>query len=571
MYINKPSIRLKAVFAFLLLALAFFSIKLTLIQIFKANYLRKLAEKQHNYFLELQPLRGVVYDRNLRPLAVNLPVQSLYAVPGKIKNKEELAEKLSDITGKDKDFLLDRLNRKKAFIWLERKLSDKDYRTIKGFKEDGLGFRRETKRFYPDSELACHVVGFAGLDNTGLEGIELLYDDYLKGRPGWSMILRDAKQQGLLLEKEFVPPKDGYDLVLTIDETIQFIAERELEEAFKKHNAIGASIIVMNPKTGEILAMANRPDFDANNFSQVTPENRRNRAISDYYEPGSVFKIVTASAALEEDKVSEEDEFFCENGTYKVANHILHDYRPHGTLTFREVIMQSSNIGVTKVAEMLGPEVIYRYARLFGFGSLCGVDLPGEVAGVNKPPSQWSKTSIGAVPIGQEVCVTALQLVSAISAIANNGIQMKPFIVKRIQDKKGELIKEFTPKEMRRVITEETALRMKEILGMVVEDGTGKLAKLSEYKAAGKTGTAQKIEEGRYSHSKFRATFIGFVPKDNPALAIVVSLDEPHPAYTGGSVSAPVFKRVAENTLKYLKTSDSIELVNLDEAKKTIH
>jgi cell division protein FtsI (penicillin-binding protein 3) len=304
------------------------------------------------------------------------------------------------------------------------------------------------------------------------------------------MLTRDAHQQDLMLEKEFVPPQDGYDLVLTIDETIQFIAERELNAAFKKNNAKGASIIVMNPKTGEILALANRPTFDPNNVDKATIDSRRNRAISDYYEPGSVFKIVTASAALEEGKVKEEDKFFCENGAYRVASHILHDYRPHGTLTFKEVMMQSSNIGVTKVAQILGPDIIYKYMKLFGFGSLTEIDLPGEVSGTAKSPNQWSKTSIGAVPIGQEVCVTALQLVTAISAIANNGVQMKPLIIKQIQDKKGELIREFAPREVSRVISENTALRMKEILAAVVESGTGMRAKLSDYKACGKTGTA---------------------------------------------------------------------------------
>ncbi|MFH1655116.1 MAG: penicillin-binding transpeptidase domain-containing protein [Candidatus Omnitrophota bacterium] len=532
--------------------------------------MRKLAEKQHHNFLELVPQRGIIYDRNLRPLAMNLPVQSLYAIPSAVENKVEVASRLASITGTSRNFYLSRLNRKKAFIWLERKLSNAEYEKIQSYNIEGLDFRREAKRYYPNTELASHVIGFAGLDNVGLEGIELHYDKYLKGKSGWSMIVRDAKQQDLMLEKEFVPPQDGYDLVLTIDETIQFIAERELEAAYKKHNAKGASIIVMDPQTGEILAMANRPTFDANNFNMAEADSRRNRAISDFYEPGSVFKIVTASAALEEDKVTEEDEFFCENGEYRVANHILHDYRPHGTLTFKEVIMKSSNIGVTKVAQILGPEIVYRYIKLFGFGSLTEIDLPGEVEGWAKPPRQWSKTSIGAIPIGQEVCVTVLQLVTAISSIANNGIQMRPFIIKKIQDKRGELIKEFSSREMKRVISEETALRMKEILTSVVESGSGIRAKIPGYKACGKTGTAQKVEGGRYSHSKFRASFIGFVPKENSRVAIAVFFDEPHPAYLGGTVAAPVFKKVAQDVLKYLKTSKEMELVALYETENVI-
>lgn len=521
--------------------------------------------------LELEPERGIIFDRHMRPLSTNLPAQSLYAVPTKIKNKNALAERLALITGQKKDFFLERLNRKKAFIWLSRKLTDRQYDAIKKMSIDGLGFKRETKRHYPDAELASHVIGFAGLDNVGLEGIELHYDKYLRGKLGWCMILRDAKQKGIMLEKEFVPPKDGYDIVLTIDETIQFIAERALDESFKKHNASGASVIVMDPRTGEILAMANRPTFDLNNFDDSIAGSHRNRSICDFYEPGSVFKIVTASAALEEDKVKEADKFFCENGSYKVGNHILHDYRPHGTLTFREVMMQSSNIGVTKVAQILGPELVYKYAKLFGFGSLTGIDLPGEVGGQNKPPEKWSKTSIGAIPIGQEVCVTAIQLVTALSAIANDGIQMRPYVIKRIQDKKGELIKEFSPQEIRRAITAETASRMKDILAAVVAEGTGKGAQIKGYRAAGKTGTAQKVENGVYSHSKFIATFMGFIPVEDPQLAIVVSFDEPHPAYLGGTVSAPVFKKIAEDALKYLKSMEEMELVDLNETKRVIH
>jgi len=561
--IKKSPNRLRAVISFLLLALLIFSIKLVLIQIFKSEHLRKIAQKQHNLLLELEPERGVIFDRHMRPLSTNLPAQSLYAVPTKIKNKDTLSGRLAEITGQRKDFFLERLSRKKAFIWLARKLTDRQYDEIKKMNIDGLGFKRETKRYYPDAELASQIIGFAGLDNVGLEGIELNYDKYLKGRLGWCMILRDAKQQGIMLEEEFVPPKDGYDIVLTIDETIQFIAERALDESFKKHNANGASIIVMDPKTGEILAMANRPTFDLNNFDNSIAESHRNRSICDFYEPGSVFKIVTASAALEEDKVKETDEFFCENGSYKVGNHILHDYRPHGTLTFKEVIMQSSNIGVTKVAQILGPELVYKYAKLFGFGSLTGIDLPGEVEGQNKPPEKWSKTSIGAVPIGQEVCVTAIQLVTALSAIANDGIQMKPYAIKRIQDKKGETIKEFFPQEVRKVISEKTASRMKDILEAVVAAGSGRGANIPGYRVAGKTGTAQKVENGVYSHSKFRATFMGFVPVEDPKLAIVVTFDEPHPAYLGGTVSAPVFKKVAEDALKYLKSIEGMELSRL--------
>lgn len=297
---------------------------------------------------------------------------------------------------------------------------------------------------------------------------------------------------------------------------------------------------------------------------------RRNRAICDLFEPGSVFKIVTASAALEEKRVSEEDKFFCENGSYKVATHTLHDHRPHGWLTFREVIGQSSNIGTSKVAQLLGKDTIYKYIRLFGFGEKLGVDLPGEVSGMIREPGLWSKISIAAVPIGQEVAVTALQLATAIAVVANGGQLMKPYIVKEIRDQYGEPIKQLSPNLMSKVISLETAQRLNKILVGVVEEGTGKLAKIDGISTAGKTGTAQKLEpNGTYSHDKFMASFIGFAPAEDPVIAIAVVVDQPHPYYFGGVVAAPVFKKVAEDVIKYLKTKQPIhEVIALNAPKR---
>lgn len=517
-----------------------------------------MANKQHNLFLELPPNRGNILDRNLKPLSLNLPAYSLYAIPYRIKNREHTVAKLNSLLGLNRQFLEDRLGRKKSFIWLSRKLPIEMVDKIKRLKIDGLGFIKESKRYYPNANLAAHIIGFAGIDNNGLEGLELYYDNYLKGTPGWTFVKRDARQRELLLERYFIPPKDGYDLVLNIDATIQFIAEKELDEAFKKHNARGASIIVMNPYNGEILAMANRPSLDLNKYQNADADSRRNRAVCDMFEPGSVFKIVTASAALSENKVTENDKFFCENGQYQVANHILHDHTPHGILTFREVIEQSSNIGTTKVAQKLGPQVIYKYEKLFGFGALTKIDLNGEVAGMVIKPAAWSKTSIGAVPIGQEVAVTAVQLVTAISAIANGGYRVRPFVVKAIQDKQKELIKEFRPEVLGQVISEEIDSRVKSILSGVIERGTGKMAKPASFTAAGKTGTGQKVEpNGTYSQNKFFASFIGYAPEDKPQIAIAVIFDEPHPSHFGGTVAAPVFARVAENTLKYLQSTQT--------------
>ena len=421
MYIVNYRRRTNAVFLFFLVFLVFCIAHLFFIQLFRSRYFAGLAQKQHNLFVELEARRGTIYDVNLKPQAVNISVDSLYASPNAIqdKDKEMIIKQLLPILGLDYAYLKDRLYRKKSFVWLARKITPAQSEAIRKLNIKGLDFMKESKRCYPNGYLASHGIGFSGLDNIGLEGIELYYDRALKGKSGWALILRDARQKKLNLEEKVAVPYDGFNLVLTIDEVIQYIAERQLDKVFRTYHAKGASIIVIDPHTGAILAMANRPTFDLNEYNNTDKDRRRNRAICDLFEPGSVFKIVTAAAALEEKKVVEEDRFFCENGSYRVATHILHDHRPHGWLTFREVIEQSSNIGTTKVAQVLGPDLLYRYVRLFGFGTKSGIDLPGEISGMIKEPRFWSKTSIGAVPIGQEVGVTALQLVSAISVIAN--------------------------------------------------------------------------------------------------------------------------------------------------------
>jgi len=540
-------------FIFLLLCVG----RLFFIQFFRSSYLTSIAKKQHNQLVELEPRRGTIYDCNLKAQAFNMSMDSLYAVPGEIKGKENVINQLNSILGLKRSYLEDRLNRKKSFIWLARKLNPDKSATIKKLNIKGLGFLKETKRIYPNSYLASHIIGFSGMDNVGLEGVERDYNRHLKGIPGWAIFLRDARQKKLDIWEKMVVPVDGEDLVLTIDEVIQYIAERELDKAFKDFHAKGASIIVMDPHTGRILALANRPTYDLNDHSEVSKDSMRNRAICDLFEPGSVFKIVTASGALEEKKVTEEDVFFCENGTYKVGGRILHDHMPHGLLTFRQVIEESSNIGTVKVAQLLGPDKLYHYVRAFGFGSKLGIDLSGEISGMISPPKLWSKTSITSIPMGQEVGVTALQLASAISVIANGGQLMKPYIIDSVRDIQGRLIKQNKPVLIHKVISIDTAMRIKKILTGVIEEGTGKLAKVSGFSAAGKTGTAQKLEpNGTYSHNKFVASFIGFSPAEDPILTIVVIVDEPHPSYFGGVVAAPVFQKVASDAIRYIKGNE---------------
>lgn len=547
-------------FVVFIIFLLFCIARLLFIQFFRSSYLSSIAKKQHSLFMELEPRRGTIYDINLKPQAVNIPVDSVYATPKDIKSQDKTnaIAKLSSILGLDSSYLKDRLYRNKSFVWIARKITPEQSEAIKKLKLKGIHFIKETKRCYPNSYMASQIIGFAGLDNVGLEGLELYCDKYLKGEPGFALFFRDARQKKLDIWEDMIAPRDGYDLVLTIDEVVQYIAERELDKAYKTYHAKGATIIVMDPHTGAVLALANRPTFDLNGYTKANKDQMRNRAVCDLFEPGSVFKIVTAAAALEEKKVTEQDKFFCENGEYKIAGHILHDHTPHGTITFKEVIEVSSNIGTVKIAQMLGADTLYRYIRLFGFGSKLGVDMPGEISGIVREPRLWSKLSIGAVPIGQEVAATDIQLVAAMSVIANGGQLMKPYILSEIKDKQGEVIKKFSPVLIRKAISLDTAARLRKILTGVVEEGTGKMAKIEGFTAAGKTGTAQKLEDnGTYSHSKFVASFVGFAPAEDPKIAIVVTLDEPHPVYYGGVVAAPVFKNVAADTLRYLRTKST--------------
>jgi len=557
LFLRKYPLRFAVVSIFLFAGFAYSIGFLVFIQIFRSQFLSNLAQRQHEHSMVLEPRRGTIYDRNMQALAINLPVYSIYANARAMRQEhdvDEVVEKLSAVFKVDPQLIRAKLDKDKYFVWIARKVPQDIYLELKGYKLPGIGYIKESKRYYPNQTLASHLIGFAGLDNNGLDGLERDYDKYLKGQPGHAIILRDAHSRELMFDKGYTAPIDGFSVVLTIDETIQYIAEKALDRMYQKYHCEGASIIVMDPKTGEILAFANRPTYNLEQASKSTPESRTDRAIVFTFEPGSVFKIVTASAALQEGVVRENDMINCEHGAYRVANHILHDHEPLGTITFKQVIEQSSNIGTTKVAQRLGPQRMYNYAHHFRFGIKTGIDLPGEASGILKPVSRWSKTSIGAIPIGQEVTVTPIQLMGAISAIANDGIYMRPYVVKYVKDANGQIIFQHSPLILDKVISRATSIRMKAILKGVVDEGTGTKAAIPGIPVAGKTGTAQKVVGGSYSHSHFYATFAGFAPVDNPRLACVVVLDDPHPAYYAGTVAAPVFSEVVGDSLKYLNT-----------------
>lgn len=555
MFIEVYRFRLGSILLLFTLSLTLISTRLVYIQFFLHKRTLNLANNQHCITIELQPRRGAILDSKSRQLAVDLKVDSVYAVARDVEEKGKAAGMLASILNKDRAFLYERLCRDKLFVWLARKVSNEQSKKIRDLNLKGIRLIEETKRFYPNGSLASQTIGFSGIDNTGLEGVESYYDRYLRGKKGYKFIVRDAKSREIYaLERGLIPPVDGDNLILTIDEVIQHIAEKALKKAVRKHEAKAGVAVVMSPFSGEILALAIEPSYDLNEFNNADSDARRNRAVCDSYEPGSVFKVVTASACLDQGKVSLGDNFYCENGAWYTAGHTLHDHRGHGDLTFKEVIIQSSNIGTVKAAMRLGETDLYRYIKAYGFGLPTGIDMPGEIEGKVRPLNLWSGYSITAIPMGQEVAVTPIQLVSCISAIANGGLLVKPHLAGRIVDSKGETIKEFKPVVRRRVISEETSGKLKGVLQAVVEEGTGKAAKLNGYSAAGKTGTSQKVEpSGRYSHSRFVASFAGFAPVDNPVLSICVMIDEPHHGYFGGTVSAPVFKEIAEAALSYLE------------------
>ena len=555
MHSGIPRKRQLAVFLFFILSLSILVLRLLYIQVVKYDFYKKIADEQHTVSLEIASKRGTIFDRNMRVLAVNLHSNSIFANPRVIKDKQKAAASIARILGISEDFVYGRLARNKSFVWIKRKIPSDTAARIKALKIEGIDMVQESERSYPDKALACHVIGTADIDNNGLEGLELFYDKYLKGEPGCVVSTQDAKRK--LLESyqyEYIPPRDGFNLILTIDEVIQSIAERELAKAFAKFNAKGASIIVMDPRTGDILALANMPNYDLNDVKNRSKEAVRNRAINDFFEPGSVFKIVTASAALEEKAVDLNDKFDCENGEWHIGRRVLHDHTPHGIMTFKEIIEMSSNIGTVKAAARLGQARMYKYMKLFGFYEKTGIDLPGEVAGINRPINRWSGVSMYAIPMGQEVTTTALQLACAISVIADNGYRVRPRVVKEVIDPNGKVIKEFPVNVPNRVISTDTVVKMRGVLNGVVNSGTGKKAKMEDYEAGGKTGTAQKVEQGTYSHNRFIGSFIGFAPIEKPVLAVVICIDEPHPVYYGGDVAAPVFRNVVNDSLRYLNS-----------------
>ncbi|MBI3802312.1 MAG: penicillin-binding protein 2 [Nitrospirae bacterium] len=540
------------------------AVRLVILQAFQHEAWSKRADREHEKNISIEAERGTIYDRNGNILAMNVEVPSVYAVPTEIRDPAAVSRKLAPILDLDPKGLTKRLTDGKNFAWVARKIDPAKAEQIRKHSMEGIGFVTESQRFYPKRALFGHLLGFAGLDNHGLEGVERKYDTTLRGEKGWIVLERDAHGKSIFPKGiDYIAPSRGKDLYLTVDEVIQHISERELDRIVEKKHAKGGTVIVMDPWSGEILAMAVRPRFNPNAVQMHQPSEWRNRAITDAYEPGSTFKIVTASAALEEKVVDPNEMIDCEQGAYPVFGTVIHDHEPVGVVSFRQVIAKSSNIGTAKVAQRLGEKRLSSYIQAFGFGERLGIDLLGEAPGLVRTPDQWSKRSLASMAIGQEIGVTPLQVISAVSVVANGGWLMTPHLVRQVKEVnlrqvggEGRVIKESGAEVRRRVISEGTAREMVRILqGVVSKSGTGGKAAIPGYLVAGKTGTAQKIDPatGRYSAHDFVSSFVGFAPADAPAVAILVMVDEPEGEAWGGSVAAPVFSAVGSEVLHYLK------------------
>jgi cell division protein FtsI (penicillin-binding protein 3) len=556
--------RIIAVFLIMGLAFALVVMRLFYLQVYERAKLAARGEHQYEQVVVLEPKRGTIFDRMGRELAVSLDVDSVYGVPSKIDNPRELAQRLARILREDPRKLEQKLEGDKQFVWISRKVDPAKAARVRELDSEDIRLRTEARRFYPKKALAGPLLGFTGIDNHGLEGLEHAYDGMLSGVNGWVLAEKDARGRMVFPGGpgfQFRMPKPGNDVILTIDEVIQHIAEKELDAALATSHAKGGVCIVMNPQTGEVLALSVRANghgreaFNPNEPQRYKPAEWRNRAVTDAFEPGSIFKPVLAAAALEERVVHPLERFDCSAGRIQLADRVIKDAEEHGVLTFTDVIAESSNIGTIKVALRLGKERFYKYITAFGFGRKTGVDLPGEIPGILRDVRTWSGVSLGEVAIGQEIGVTPMQMAAVYSAFANNGVLMKPFIVSEIVNRSGGRGQKIMPQPVGQVITAETTAKVNKILQRVVETGTGQKAKPSGYTAAGKTGTAQKIDHQthRFSKKEYVSSFVGFVPASAPKLVIVVMVDTPEGDIYGGSVAAPVFKAVAEQSLAYLQ------------------
>ncbi|MCL6471648.1 MAG: penicillin-binding protein 2 [Firmicutes bacterium] len=554
--------RLIALLVFIFICVAGIVGRLFFVQAVSAAKYEKEAEQQRLCIIEIPPKRGSILDRNGNELAVSVMMDTIYATPYLIEDRKQFAKKIAPILKVDEQELLNKLTKQGSFAYLARKADSKTVQEVKKFVQDnhirGIGFLKESKRYYPNESLGAHVLGFAGMDNKGLAGLELYYDDVLYGKPGRIEAERDANGRPIpqSVQRSY-KAEDGSDIRISIDREIQYEVETELAAAVEKYKAKSGSVIVMNPKNGEIYAMANVPCYNPNQIKDTLNDgNSRNIAVTDLYEPGSTMKAVIACGALQEGLCNPSTEFFLEP-EIRIGSKSIKDAhtRPAVNYTLSKIIQESSNVGMVKVGLMMGRTRISAYLEKFGFNQKTGIDFPGEAKGFYPKAENWSQMSLANIPFGQGISTTQLRMVEAFATIANDGIPVKPHFLVDVTDPRGRVTRRAAVIQEQRVIDAQTCRQMKTILENVVLDGTGTQAKVLNYRVGGKTGTAQKAKvHGRgYEKDKFVASFIGMVPVQDPELVISVVIDEPQESIYGGSVAAPVFSRIAEFTLRYLK------------------
>lgn len=538
----------------LILLMGALTARLFYLQIIRHQFLTQLALRQQQRTLAVSPPRGKIYDCQGRPLALNRDCASFFAAPADVRNPGRTAQLLAPLVQVPAAQLEKRFRSDRDFVWIRRKLPDAAATAVRRLGLPGIHETRETQRVYPEGRLACHVLGFVGVDNQGLAGVELQCERSIRGTQGWMRIACDAQGRMLASASQICKqPEPGRDVILTIDKVVQHIAERELARAVEKYHARAGSVVVLDPRTGDVLALANLPDFDPNRFNAFPAENRRNRAVQDMAEPGSTFKLVTAAAALETGCFSENDVIDCEQGRAVFQKRTVRDHVPRGRISFRDVIGFSSNIGAVKIGLKTGAECLVRYAEAFGFGRPSGIELPGEAGGLVKRADKWDQTTRTSFPYGQEVAVTTLQTALAYAAVANDGWLPNPHIVRQPAGENPGRPNE-RPLLRKQAVSAETARRLRGLLTAVVQQGTGTEAGLPNYTVAGKTGTAQKpLPHARgYDPVNHIASFVGFMPAEQPQVLIAVVIDSPRGVEWGGVVAGPVFREITQNLVAYL-------------------
>lgn len=556
--------------------LVFLAVRLVWLQLIKGEELRQKAFAVRFRNVEVKAKRGTIYDAQGRPLAISVSSDSFYANPAEVKRSkrdQEIAQIVAEILELDPQQVWEQITKEQAFVWIKRHVPEEQALKLKAAKLPAVGefaatnslpgikSVEEPERFYPKGQLLAQVLGFAGIDHQGLSGLEKTYETVLSGIPGTIMVEYDNRGREIpdALQK-YIPPEDGHSLYLTIDETIQYFVERELDEIMQLHQPQKAGILVMEPKTGRILAMGMRPTYDPNKYGEFPQATWRNFLVSDAFEPGSTFKTVTVAAALDEGVVKVSDRFYC-GGSAQVGNRRISCWKAsHGSQNFVEGVQNSCNPVFVTVGLRMGKDIFYRYLNGFGFGKKTGIDLPGEAAGIVLGKDKVQDIHLATMSIGQTNAVTPLQLLTAFAAMANEGQLMKPQIVKEIRDKDGQLIKTLEPEVVRQVISPETAREVMRILESVVEEGTGRTAYVEGYRLGGKTGTAQKIiPGGGYSSTDYIGSFMGVAPVNDPRLVCLVMVDTPQGMYYGSQVAAPAFQNIIRDSLRYLQVPAQIE------------